>query len=93
MILHVIYKTIDGKRNGFVKEINESKILDLIRKEDGCISYNYYLDVDDKNVILLVEEWANKDKQEAHMKQEHMKTLTTIKDKYVVNTTVRVFGE
>lgn len=93
MILHVIYKTIDGKRDGFIKEINESKILDLIRKEDGCISYNYYLDVDDKNVILLVEEWANKDKQEVHMKQEHMKTLATIKDKYVVNTTVRVFGE
>ncbi len=93
MILHVMCKTKDSKRDDFIKEINESKILDLIRKEDGCISYNYYLDVDDKNVILLVEEWSNKDKQEVHMKQEHMKTLATIKDKYVVNTTVRVFGE
>lgn len=93
MILHVMYKTIDGKRDDFIKEINDSKILDLIRKEDGCISYNYYLDANDKNVILLVEEWTNKDKQEVHMKQEHMKTLAQIKGKYVVNTTVRTFNK
>lgn len=93
MILHVIYKTFDGKRNDYINEINDSKILDLIRKEDGCISYNYYLDTSDNNTILLVEEWESKDKQAVHMKHEHMKTLAQIKDKYVSNTTVRTFGE
>ena len=93
MVLHVMYKTFDGKRNDYLYEINKSQVLDLIRNEDGCISYNYYLDTSDENIILLVEEWENKDKQAVHMKQAHMKTLTQIKDKYVSNTTVRTFGE
>ncbi len=91
MILHVMYKTIDGKREDFINKINETNILDLIRKEDGCISYDYYLDVNNKNVILLVEEWENKDKQQVHLKQEHMKRLGEIKNKYVLETTVREF--
>lgn len=88
-----MYKIFDGKRDEYIKEINESKVLDLIRKEDGCISYNYYLDTNDNNTILLVEEWDSKDKQAIHMKQEHMKTLAQIKDKYVADTAVRTFGE
>ena len=88
-----MYKIFDGKRDEYIKEINESKVLDLIRKEDGCISYNYYLDTNDNNTILLVEEWDSKDKQAIHMKQEHMKTLVQIKNKYISNTTVRTFGE
>ena len=43
MVLHVMYKTFDGKRNDYLNEINKSQVLDLIRNEDGCISYNYYL--------------------------------------------------
>ncbi len=93
MILHVMYKTFDGKRDDYINEINKSKVLDLIRNEDGCISYNYYLDTSDNNTILLVEEWESKDKQTVHMKQEHMKTLVQIKNKYISNTTVRTFGE
>lgn len=91
MILHVMYKTIDGKREEFINKINETNILDLIKKEDGCISYDYYLDANNKNVILLVEEWENKDKQQVHLKQEHMKRLGEIKNKYVLETTVREF--
>ncbi len=91
MILHVMYKTIDGKREDFIKEVEESKVLDTIRKEDGCISYGYYLDAFDSNVILLVEEWENKAKQQFHLTQEHMKTLSSIKNKYVLDTTVREF--
>ncbi len=91
MILHVMYKTMDGKRDSFIKEINDTDILDLIRKEDGCISYNYYLDSNDENVILLVEEWENKEKQKIHLKQDHMKKLGEIKNKYVLDTKVREF--
>ncbi len=91
MILHVMYKTSDGKRNDFIKEIEQSKVLDLIRKEDGCISYSYYLDAFDSNIILLVEEWESKAKQQFHLTQEHMKTLSSIKNKYVLDTTVREF--
>ncbi len=90
MVLHVLYKTIDGKRNDFMNEIKQSNVLELIKKEDGCISYTYYLDAFDPNIILLVEEWESKEKQQIHLSQEHMKVLSSIKNKYVIDTTVRV---
>lgn len=89
MVLHVTYKTINGKRNDFMNEIKHSNVLDLIKKEDGCISYTYYLDAFDSNIILLVEEWESKEKQQYHLTQEHMKALSSIKNKYVIDTTVR----
>lgn len=89
MVLHVTYKTMDGKRNDFINEIKQSNILDLIMKEDGCISYTYYFAVYDPNIILLVEEWESKEKQQYHLTQKHMKVLSSIKNKYVLDTTVR----
>ncbi len=89
MLLHVMYTTIDGKRNDFINDIKQSNVLDLIRKEDGCVSYTYYLDAYNPNIILLVEEWESKEKQQFHLTQEHMKELSAIKNKYVLNTTVR----
>lgn len=89
MILHVMYKTMDGKRNDFIQEIKQSNVLDLIRNEDGCISYTYYLDAFDPSIILLVEEWESKDKQQVHLTQEHMKIVSSIKNKYVIDTTVK----
>lgn len=91
MLLHVMYTTIDGKRNDFINDIKQSNVLDLIRKEDGCVSYTYYLDAYNPNIILLVEEWESKEKQQFHLTQEHMKELSAIKNKYVLNTTVREF--
>ncbi len=91
MLLHVMYTTIDGKRNDFINDIKQSNVLDLIRKEDGCVSYTYYLDAYNPNIILLVEEWESKEKQQFHLTQEHMKELSAIKNKYVLNTTVKEF--
>ena len=44
LILLVKYQTKPNKRKDFVKKVISSGVLEEIRQEDGCISYDYYYD-------------------------------------------------
>lgn len=47
---------------------------DLVRdtlQEDGCISYELLQDVDNKNMLVIIEEWENEICFEAHKNSEH----------------------
>jgi len=41
------------------------------RLEDGCISYELFEDIDDKNVLVIVEQWESEKHLEAHKLTEH----------------------
>lgn len=88
LLLCVTYKFKPETRNLFIKEITESKVLDTIRAEAGCISYNYFYDTENDDQILLVEKWESEELQQAHLKQPHMDIVKGIKEKYVTETTV-----
>ncbi len=40
-------------------------------KEDGCISYELLQDINNKNMLVIVEEWENDTSFEAHKISEH----------------------
>lgn len=42
LLLLVKYTAKPGGGEKFVREITDSGILDAVRAEDGCISYDYY---------------------------------------------------
>lgn len=88
--LEIIY-TIKSNvnREQFINEIVNIGILDKILNEDGCIFYEYTCPAEKKNLIILKEKWENLEKQQAHLKQEHMKELAKIKDKYIASTQVK----
>lgn len=89
MIL-VTYNVKNGEKNNFMKEIINNGILEKIRAEKGCISYNYYYSADDDNTVLLVEKWDEIESQRNHMQQPHMAVLKEIKEKYIVDTKVEM---
>ncbi len=89
MMLLVRYKTKPDTRESFMKEVMSSGVLGKIREEDGCVSYDYYHDVAEPEEILLVEEWQSEEQQKQHLQTEHMKILKAIKEKYVLETSVR----
>ena len=37
----------------------------------GCISCNFYQDIDDPDSILFVEEWSSREKYEHHEDEHH----------------------
>lgn len=89
MLLLVTYTVKPQKRTSFLQDVQNSHILDQIRKEDGCIRYEYYLHAEKEDQILLVEEWASKEQQQIHLQQAPMQLLKEYKDKYIVSTDVR----
>ena len=88
IMLIVKYKAKHGLREKFVNDVFDLHIIDKIKCEDGFISYKYFYDVEEADDLLLVEEWESEEKQQNHLKTEHMKELKELKDKYVLDTKV-----
>lgn len=89
LVLLVKYKTKPHKREVFVDEVTASGVLEKIRKEAGFVSYDYYFDAADSDSLLLVEEWQSEEQQKQHLQTKHMEILKNIKEKYVLETSIR----
>ena len=44
----------------------------LCRQEYGCLSYEYYEGITEKNRVILLQEWENADCLQAHYQTAHM---------------------
>lgn len=88
ILLSVKYTARPGGGEKFVREITDSGILDAVRAEDGCISYDYYFSAESPDAVMLVEKWASAKQQEAHLQTAHMAELIKIKEKYISGTSV-----
>lgn len=86
LLLLVTYTAKPGMRAEFLREIRESGVLETIRREEGCLAYDYFLAAEDGDRVLLVERWTSREAQRAHMAQPHMKTLMAIKDRWIAHT-------
>lgn len=88
--IYVKFTCFPQKRESFIEKVKTTGVLDAIRKEDGCIRYDYYLSEKDSNELLLIEQWESKQHQQIHIKQPHMDTLREFKSNYITDT---VLGE
>ena len=88
--IYVKFECLQQKREAFIQKVKDTGILDSIRKENGCIKYDYYLSEKDANELLLIEQWESKEHQQIHLTQPHMAKLREFKDDYITNT---VLGE
>jgi quinol monooxygenase YgiN len=50
-------------------------ILGPIRREQGCISCNCYVDVESENVIFFKEEWKTSEELDTHLRSVHFGVL------------------
>ncbi len=88
LTLTVVYTSKPGMREAFVQEVLKSGILEKIRAEEGCISYDYYASEDDIDRLMLIEKWKNPESQRVHMQQAHMQELAEIKTRYIDETKI-----
>lgn len=67
----IIAKSIikNGMKDKFKKLAAE--LIASSRKEEGCISYNLYEDINNKNVLTFMEEWKDENTIKLHNKSEH----------------------
>ncbi|MDL2246276.1 antibiotic biosynthesis monooxygenase [Methanobrevibacter sp. OttesenSCG-928-K11] len=59
----------DGKKEEFLK--TTENILKNTRLEDGCISYKLYLDCEEDNTYVMVEQWRSDEDLDKHMETSH----------------------
>ena len=89
--IYVVFKCVEGKREEYIERLKSEGIVDEVRKEDGCIRYDYYLSEKDPDEILLIEAWKSKKHQEIHIEQPHMAKLRELKPEFVVSTKLGEF--
>lgn len=91
MELLVIYKLKENCTDTFIKEIYEADLPETIRRESGCLGYDYFVSAEKGNTVVMLEKWETKEAQTLHLGQSHMKRLREIKDKYAVDTIIKEF--
>lgn len=89
-MLTVTYCAKPGCAKKFVDELEDSGVADAVRKENGCIRYDYYYSAKDKNTVFLFEEWESETHQQIHLTQPHIATLKEIKARHILETELRV---
>jgi quinol monooxygenase YgiN len=47
------------------------ELVDATRKEEGCIKYELFQDVNEPTVLTFIEEWFDVDALNKHMESEH----------------------
>ena len=50
-------------------------ILRSIRREQGCISCNCYVDLEAENIVIFKEEWESKEDLDTHLRSGHFGVL------------------
>lgn len=59
----------EDKLNEIIEFYKE--LVELTRKEDGCIKYELYRDEKDPTIVTMIEEWESREALDEHMKSEH----------------------
>lgn len=73
----IIVKTTMNALTEKRKEVLQtlSSMIEAIRQEKGCRSYQVFQDIEDKNVFCLVQEWETREDLEHHMKSDRFSVL------------------
>ena len=87
----VVYNCFEGKREEYIKLLEKEGIISDIRNEEGCIMYEYYFSQSNKNEILLIEKWVDKECQKKHVTLPHTQKMLSFKNDYVKSTELKEF--
>ena len=84
----VKYKVKAGKRDEFINELIEHKMIEKSRQEPGNVKYEVLMPIDSKDGIILSEIWTNKMEQQRHSMTAHYAVLGELKKKYVEDVSI-----
>ena len=80
--VNLYYTGQNGSARAFAREMEESGVADAIRKEEGNLSYQYFLPMDDPETVLLIDSWEDQAAIDAHHASPMMAQIAALRDKY-----------
>lgn len=60
------------------------KLVDETVKEEGCIEYGLYQELQNPEILTFLEEWRDESSIDAHMKSNHFKEAFLLFSEYLV---------
>jgi quinol monooxygenase YgiN len=64
-------RILPDSRAGFIEDVR--RIIPLVRKETGCIRYEFVVDVFHPDTFLFLEEWESQEHLDRHLTCHHMR--------------------
>lgn len=93
LTINIYYKGENESARNFGKEMISSGLVDKIRSEEGNERYEYFYPLDNKETVLLIDRWKNKEALDKHHKSEMMKEISRLREKYKLSMKVEMFTE
>ena len=82
LTVNIYYKGKDGAAIDFAKEMVESGIVAEIRSKEGNLKYDYFLPLEDKETLLLIDQWTNQEALDLHHQSATMQRILDLRQKY-----------
>lgn len=89
--INVTYIMKPGGRAGFLAGLAADGIREEVRREAGCLQYDYFLPLEGEDRLLLVEKWESREAQQLHLTQPHMAKVRALKEQYVDRTELELY--
>ena len=93
LIINIYYTGKNGSARKFAEEMVSSGIVDKVRNEEGNERYEYFFPMDDKETVMLMDKWKNKEALDLHHKSEMMKEIADLRNKYELKMRVENFPQ
>lgn len=80
--INIYYTGSNSSAKRFAEEMISSGIVREIRNKKGNLRYEYFMPIDDKETILLIDSWENQEALDEHHKSETMNKIIKLRNKY-----------
>lgn len=80
--VNLYYTGKNGSAIQFVKEMISSGTVAQIRNESGNLKYEYFIQYDDPETILLIDSWTSQEAIDLHHASAMMQTIIQLREKY-----------
>lgn len=80
--VNIYYSGVKGNAVKFAKEMISGGVVADIRAEDGNLRYEYFLPIDDKETVLLIDSWKDQRSLDVHHGSPMMAKIAELREKY-----------
>ena len=80
--VNLYYTGKDGNARKFAEEMESSGTAAAIRAEAGKLRYEYFLPMNDRETVLLIDSWEDQAAIDLHHASSMMEKIAALREKY-----------
>ena len=80
--VNLYYTGKNGSARKFAEEMLGSGTVDDIRAEEGNLRYEYFMPLDDPEIVLLIDSWEDQEAIDRHHASPMMAVIAGLREKY-----------